>query len=345
MPACPGCPRRATKARNAPITRAADAAGPSRPAPRDRRLGAVRLGGAAVLHADHHLRLRAVSSPRPIAPDPVEGQALWGFATAARRASWSRCSRRCSARSPTRPGGASRGSRRSARCSSSDRRCCGSAGRAMPSVIPLVLCAYAIGAIGVEFATVFNNAMMPIAGAAGAARPAVRHRLGGRLCRRAGQPHHRARLPRRQSADRQDAARHHAAVRARSGAARRRPRGRAAHGDLVRRVRPAAVSVHAGPCRARLPLRDGGAARARELADTLRRLPRAPQCRGLSARQHDLRRRHWWRCSRSAASMRPARSAGARSRSACSASCSTITATHRRLCSAASSTTGSARSR
>ena len=65
-------------------------------------------------------------------------------------------------------------------------------------------------------------------GAAGAARPAVGHRLGGRLCRRTGQPRHRARLPRRQSAERQDPARPHAAVRARSGDARGRPRGRAA---------------------------------------------------------------------------------------------------------------------
>ena len=48
----------------------------------------------------------------------------------------------------------------------------------------------------------------------------------------------------------------------------------------------------------------------------------ASQRRALSARQHDLRRRACALCSRSAASMRQARSAGARSRSAFSASCS-----------------------
>ena len=48
---------------------------------------------------------------------------------------------------------------------------------------------------------------------------------------------------------------------------------------------------------------------------------RAPQPRGVPPRQHDLCRRAGRRCSRSAASMRPAPSAGARSRSACSASC------------------------
>ena len=55
------------------------------------------------------------------------------------------------------------------------------------------------------------------AGAAGPDRAIVRHRLGHRLCRRHPQPHSRARLSRRQSRDRTHAVRLHAAVRSRSG--------------------------------------------------------------------------------------------------------------------------------
>ena len=158
------------------------------PAPRDRRLGAVRLGGAAVLHADHHLRLCAVlrvARSRPIRSRgrrcgalrrPRAGPVVAALLAGARRDRG--CGRAAQA--------VDRGVRRAA--SSSDRACCGSAGRAMPSVIPLVLCAYAIGVIGVEFAAVFNNAMMPSLVPPERHRPAVRHRLGGRLCRRAVQP-------------------------------------------------------------------------------------------------------------------------------------------------------------
>src|SRR6185437_9703322 len=59
-----------------------------------------------------------------VAPNPATGQALWGFATAAAGLMWI-----------GKPGD--------------------------PSIIPPLLLAYAIASVGVEFATVFNNAMMP----------------------------------------------------------------------------------------------------------------------------------------------------------------------------------------
>ena len=57
------------------------------------------------------------------------------------------------------------------------------------SIIPPLLLAYAIASVGVEFATVFNNAMMPTLVPPAQDRPIVRHRLGHRLYRR----HHQSR--------------------------------------------------------------------------------------------------------------------------------------------------------
>ena len=93
---------------------------------------------------------------------PGRGTGAVGLRDRGAPASSSRCCRRCSARSPMRRDGASRGSRRSARCWSS-ASCVLWFGRpGDAAVIPLiVLVAFAIGTIGVEFATVFNNAMMP----------------------------------------------------------------------------------------------------------------------------------------------------------------------------------------
>ena len=115
-----------------------------------------------------------------------------------------------------------------------------------PSVIPALLIAYGIATIGVEFATVFNNAMMPslvppdkigrLSGTGwatgyvgGIVTPGARARLSG------GQPRHRA-----------HAVRIHAAVRTRSGDASGRPHHRPAHRDLVHHLRDADVPADAG---------------------------------------------------------------------------------------------------
>ena len=66
-----------------------------------------------------------------------------------------------------------------------------------PSIILPLLLAYGIATVGVEFATVFNNAMMPTLVPPEQDRPVVRHRLGHRLYRRHSQPDPRARLSRR----------------------------------------------------------------------------------------------------------------------------------------------------
>jgi UMF1 family MFS transporter len=95
-----------------------------------------------------------------IAANPVEGQALWGFATAA-------AGLVVAALSPVLGSIADAGGRRKPWIAAfgvlvvfgSAMLWFGRPGDA--SVIPLVLCVYAIGVIGVEFAGVFNNAMMP----------------------------------------------------------------------------------------------------------------------------------------------------------------------------------------
>ena len=79
--------------------------------------------------------------------------------------------------------------------------------RAKPALAPLVLLSFALATIGAELATVFNNAMMPSLVSGQAARHAVRHRLGDRLCRRPREPRPRRRLHRRRSRHRQDPAR------------------------------------------------------------------------------------------------------------------------------------------
>ena len=95
-----------------------------------------------------------------IAADPVQGQALWGFATAAAGFT-------VAALSPVLGSIADASGRRKPWIAAFGVLVV--AGSALlwlgrpgePSVIPLVLFAFAIGVVGVEFAGVFNNAMMP----------------------------------------------------------------------------------------------------------------------------------------------------------------------------------------
>ena len=126
---------------------------------RHRRLGAVRLGGAAVLH----LVITFVYAPyfaSAIAPDPVQGQALWGYATAAGGLA-------VALLSPVLGAIADASGRRKPWIAAfgvlvvigSSLLWLGKPGDA--STIALVLTAYAIGIVGIEFAGVFTNAMMP----------------------------------------------------------------------------------------------------------------------------------------------------------------------------------------
>src|SRR6266850_2647096 len=95
-----------------------------------------------------------------VAPDPASGQALWGFATAA-------AGMAIAAMSPVLGAIADASGRRKPWIAAfgallvigSSLMWFGKPGDA--GVIPPLLLAYAIATVGVEFATVFNNAMMP----------------------------------------------------------------------------------------------------------------------------------------------------------------------------------------
>src|SRR4030081_1974187 len=95
-----------------------------------------------------------------VAPDPASGQALWGFATAA-------AGLMIALMSPILGAIADASGRRKPWIAGfgcllvigSGLMWFGKAGD--PSVIPVLLLSYAIASVGVEFATVFNNAMMP----------------------------------------------------------------------------------------------------------------------------------------------------------------------------------------
>ncbi len=123
------------------------------------QLDFLRLGGAALFHADHDLRVRALFR-HPCRADAAEGQALWGFATAA-------AGMAIALLSPVLGAIADASGRRKPWIAGfgamlvigSSLMWFGKPGD--PSVIPPLLLAYAIATVGVEFATVFNNAMMP----------------------------------------------------------------------------------------------------------------------------------------------------------------------------------------
>src|SRR5437667_12326631 len=95
-----------------------------------------------------------------VAPDPASGQALWGFATAA-------AGLMIALMSPVLGAIADASGRRKPWIAGfgallvigASMMWIGKPGD--PSVIPSLLLAYAIASVGVEFATVFNNAMMP----------------------------------------------------------------------------------------------------------------------------------------------------------------------------------------
>ncbi len=211
-----------------------------------------------------------------IAANPVEGQALWGFATAG-------AALMVALFSPILGAVADASGRRKPWIAGfgvlvvigSSLLWFGKPGDA--SVIPLVLTAYAIGVIGIEFAGVFTNAMMP-----SLVPPERVGRLSGTgwatgyvggllslilvLGFLAGNPHTGKTLLGVTPLFGLDPA-------LREG----RPRGRAAHGDLVRGVHPAAVSLHARRA-AGMPLR----AAVREGIATLG-AKRCARCRAIAA--------------------------------------------------------------
>ena len=143
-----------------------------------------------------------------------------------------------------------------------------------PSVIRALLLAYAIATIGVEFATVFNNAMMP-----SLVPPDKIGRLSGTgwatgyvggivslilvLGFLAANPRHRP-----------HAVRIHAAVRARSRHPSGRPHHRPAHRDLVHHLRDADVPADAGLSGRSVPVREALRAGLTELKQTLGELPK-----------------------------------------------------------------------
>ncbi len=123
-------------------------------------LGAVRLGVPALFHADHDLHLRAVFRLRR-GGDAARGQSLWGFATAA-------AGILIACTSPVLGAIADATGRRKPWIAAFGSLIVIGAsllwlGRpGDPATVLPVLLAFAIGSIGVEFATVFNNTMMPL---------------------------------------------------------------------------------------------------------------------------------------------------------------------------------------
>src|ERR1700712_3780939 len=95
-----------------------------------------------------------------VAPDPASGQSLWGFATAA-------AGLMIALLSPVLGAIADASGRRKPWIAAFGALLVVGAGLVWfgtpgaASVIPPLLLAYAIASVGVEFATVFNNAMMP----------------------------------------------------------------------------------------------------------------------------------------------------------------------------------------
>ena len=180
-----------------------------------------------------------------LAADPVHGQALWGYAAAAAGLVIAACSPVLGAIADT------SGARKPWIAGFSVMIVAGSVGLwfAAPGrrrAIAIAIVAFAVGTIGTEFATVFTNAMMPDLVDGAPARAALRHRLGGRLCRRAGVAPPHDRLHGRRSRHRQDAPWRRARLRPRPGALRGRPRLRPAHRGVVPRLRHPALPVHAG---------------------------------------------------------------------------------------------------
>jgi len=180
-----------------------------------------------------------------VAPDPASGQALWGFATAA-------AGLMIALMSPVLGAIADASGRRKPWIAGfgallvigASLMWIGKPGDA--GIIPPLLLAYAIASVGVEFATVFNNAMMPTLvppdkiGRLSGTGWATGY-VGGIIS-----PDPGARLSRRRSSNRPHAVRTDAVVRPRSGHASGRPHHRSLDRHLVHHLRDPMFFVHAG---------------------------------------------------------------------------------------------------
>ena len=180
-----------------------------------------------------------------VADNAAEGQALWGFATAA-------AGMAIALLSPVLGAIADASGRRKPWIAGfgamlvigSSLMWFGKPGD--PNVIPPLLFAYAIATVGVGIRDRLQQCDDADTGAARPHRPAVRHRLGDRLHRRHFESDPRARLPRRQSRERTHPVRFHTAVRARSREPSGRSHLRSAHRHLVHHFRAADVFADAG---------------------------------------------------------------------------------------------------
>ena len=255
-----------------------------------------------------------------VAENPVEGQALWGFATGAAGLA-------IALLSPVLGAVADAAGRRKPWIFAFSLLLvvgCAALWFAVPGAayaVPVAMIGFAMATIGAEFATVFTNAMMP-----GLVPPDKVGRLSGTgwavgyvgglislalmLALIVGSPETGRTL-----------ARHRSAVRPRS---RDRARATAPRG----RSRRCGISSSCCRCscsrptrRALRPDRRGGPQRARQRsAKPSRGSAATATCCSISSRTWPMPTASW-ACSPSAASMRPAFSAGRRSRSAPSASC------------------------
>ena len=178
------------------------------------QLDFLRLGGAALFHADHDLRVRALFR------HPCGGRSRQ------RTVAVGLCHRGGGADDRADVAGARRHRRRQRPPQAVDRGVRRAAGdRLLPDVVRQARRCQRHSAAAARLCDRDHRRRIrhrlqqcddADAGAAGPDRPAVRHRLGHRLCRRHPQPDPGARLSRRQPRDRAHAVRIDAAVRSRS---------------------------------------------------------------------------------------------------------------------------------
>ena len=214
-------------------------------APRRRRqLDLLRLGGAALFHADHHLRVRTLFR-HPCGVRPRQRAGDVGL-----------CHRGGGAGDRAVVAGAGRDRGRQRPPQAVDRRVRRAAGdRLLADVVrqarrPQRDSGAAAGLRDRDHRRRIRHRVQQrddaVAGAAGQDRAIVRHRLGHRLCRRYHHLGAGARLSGGQSRHRPHAVRIHAAVRSRSRDASGRSHHRPVHRDLVHHLRDADVPADAG---------------------------------------------------------------------------------------------------
>ncbi len=211
---------------------------------RGRQLDLLRLGRAALFHADHHLRVRTLFR-HPCGVQPRQRTGDVGL-----------CHRGGGAGDRAVVAGAGRDCGRQRPPQAVDRRVRRAAGdRLLADVVrqarrPQRDSGAAAGLRDRHHRRRIRHRVQQrddaVAGAAAQDRAIVRHRLGHRLCRRHHHLGARARLSGGQPRHRAHAVRIHAAVRSRSRVASGRPHHRPVHRHMVHDIRDAAVPADAG---------------------------------------------------------------------------------------------------